>query len=256
MPENACIAVRINAWRTIKLLAFRRTLTKNCWQKGCSMREIELEALLETASDAALVVDLDGVIFYANPSAEKLFASSLRELQGRFCFQVVQGIDQSRLEFCATECPVRQMARSGICPASFDLQMQTSLGRRWSHVTLLVAQHRAGTPPRYIIHLIHDMHGRVELEQAMRAFFERVASLTGPHGTLVSTSSPGLRPQLTSREQLTLDYLVRGYSTRHMAREMGLSLPTIRNHIQAILQKLAVHSRLQAVIRTVQDKRV
>jgi DNA-binding NarL/FixJ family response regulator len=41
-----------------------------------------------------------------------------------------------------------------------------------------------------------------------------------------------------------------------MAREMGLSLPTIRNHIQAILQKLAVHSRLQAVIRTVQDKRV
>jgi hypothetical protein len=74
MPENACIAVRINAWRTIKLLAFRRTLTKNCWQKGCSMREIELEALLETASDAALVVDLDGVIFYANPSAEKLFA--------------------------------------------------------------------------------------------------------------------------------------------------------------------------------------
>ncbi len=148
------------------------------------------------------------------------------------------------------------MARSGICPASFDLQMQTSLGRRWSHVTLLVAQHRAGTPPRYIIHLIHDMHGRVELEQAMRAFFERVASLTGPHGTLVSTSSPGLHPQLTGREQLTLDYLMRGYSTRHMAREMGLSLPTIRNHIQAILQKLAVHSRLQAVIRTVQDKRV
>lgn len=52
---------------------------------------------------------------------------------------------------------------------------------------------------------------------------------------------------LTQRERDTLDRLVRGQSTAVLAREMGVQYSTARTHIQNVLTKLGVHSKLEAV---------
>jgi two-component system, NarL family, nitrate/nitrite response regulator NarL len=44
-----------------------------------------------------------------------------------------------------------------------------------------------------------------------------------------------------------LVYLSRGYKTEDMARLMGLSTETVRNHVRGLLKNLGVHSRLEAV---------
>ena len=44
-----------------------------------------------------------------------------------------------------------------------------------------------------------------------------------------------------------LTLLALGVSTRDMAERLGVSQATIRNHVQSILGKLGVHSRLEAV---------
>jgi hypothetical protein len=44
------------------------------------------------------------------------------------------------------------------------------------------------------------------------------------------------------------DLLARGHSTEQMADELGVSEHTVRNHVRAILHRLGVHSRLEAVI--------
>jgi two-component system nitrate/nitrite response regulator NarL len=41
--------------------------------------------------------------------------------------------------------------------------------------------------------------------------------------------------------------LARGHSTRAIAAALSLSPSTVRNHIQGILTKLHVHSRVEAV---------
>jgi two-component system nitrate/nitrite response regulator NarL len=51
---------------------------------------------------------------------------------------------------------------------------------------------------------------------------------------------------LTAREREVLDRLLAGQSTADMAREMGIARSTARTHVQNVLQKLGVHSRLQA----------
>jgi DNA-binding NarL/FixJ family response regulator len=51
---------------------------------------------------------------------------------------------------------------------------------------------------------------------------------------------------LTARENEVLQHLVRGKSTHAIAAEMGVSYSTTRTHIQNILSKLGVHSRLEA----------
>lgn len=52
---------------------------------------------------------------------------------------------------------------------------------------------------------------------------------------------------LTRREREVLRRIVIGQSTQEMARDMHVSRSTARTHVQNVLQKLGVHSRLQAV---------
>jgi two-component system nitrate/nitrite response regulator NarL len=52
---------------------------------------------------------------------------------------------------------------------------------------------------------------------------------------------------LTRREREVLRRIVIGQSTDEMAKDMRVSRSTARTHVQNVLQKLGVHSRLQAV---------
>jgi RNA polymerase sigma factor (sigma-70 family) len=53
--------------------------------------------------------------------------------------------------------------------------------------------------------------------------------------------------RLSPREREILDLLAKGWSNRRIAEECLLSLHTVRTHVQNILQKLEVHSKLEAV---------
>lgn len=64
---------------------------------------------------------------------------------------------------------------------------------------------------------------------------------------------PGAQPQLrrlaaylTDRELECLGLLTEGMDTEMMSRELGVSRTTVRSHVQAVLNKLGVHSRLEA----------
>jgi two-component system nitrate/nitrite response regulator NarL len=52
---------------------------------------------------------------------------------------------------------------------------------------------------------------------------------------------------LTNREREVLQLLAVAKSTERIATEMGISVTTTRGYIQAILEKLGVHSRVEAV---------
>jgi two-component system, NarL family, nitrate/nitrite response regulator NarL len=58
---------------------------------------------------------------------------------------------------------------------------------------------------------------------------------------------------LTSREHEALVRLVRGESTTCMAKSMGVRVSTARTHVDAVLTKLGVHSRLEAVALAVRE---
>jgi len=51
---------------------------------------------------------------------------------------------------------------------------------------------------------------------------------------------------LTARERECLALLVEGLGTEEIARRLGISTATVRTHVQALLTKLGVHSRLEA----------
>jgi two-component system, NarL family, nitrate/nitrite response regulator NarL len=51
---------------------------------------------------------------------------------------------------------------------------------------------------------------------------------------------------LTNRERECLAMLVDGHSSAAIADRLGVSITTVRSHVQSVLTKLGVHSRLEA----------
>jgi DNA-binding NarL/FixJ family response regulator len=58
---------------------------------------------------------------------------------------------------------------------------------------------------------------------------------------------------LSDRERQVLDLLARGYSNRRIAEACYLSLNTVRTHVQNVLVKLGVHSKLEAAALAVRQ---
>ena len=52
---------------------------------------------------------------------------------------------------------------------------------------------------------------------------------------------------LTSRELAVLRLLANGHGTRDIAAQLGIAEGTVRRHVEAIREKLGVHTRLEAV---------
>lgn len=57
---------------------------------------------------------------------------------------------------------------------------------------------------------------------------------------------------LSRREREILQYLVNGFDSQSIAKELFVSRHTVRTHIQNVLDKLGVHSQVQAVAFAVQ----
>ena len=56
---------------------------------------------------------------------------------------------------------------------------------------------------------------------------------------------------LTNREEEGFSLLVKNKTTREIARELGISEKTVRNHISNSMQKLGVKGRAQAVVELI-----
>ena len=59
--------------------------------------------------------------------------------------------------------------------------------------------------------------------------------------------APSVDPPLTPRETEVLYHVATGLQNKQVARNLGLSPATVRNHVHNILVKLGVHSKLEAV---------
>ncbi len=65
---------------------------------------------------------------------------------------------------------------------------------------------------------------------------------------------PSLR--LTDREMEVLKLVAQGLNNRDIAKQLFISENTVKNHIRNILEKLHLHSRMEAVVYAVREKMI
>ena len=61
-------------------------------------------------------------------------------------------------------------------------------------------------------------------------------------------------PRLTERELEVLRLVAQGLNNREIARQLFISENTVKNHVRNLLEKLQLHSRMEAVLYAVREK--
>jgi DNA-binding NarL/FixJ family response regulator len=97
---------------------------------------------------------------------------------------------------------------------------------------------------------LHKAHGVASLVSALRRVDEGeiVVDTLAPQAehTPAAADVRWRATYLTGREQECLTLLVEGLGTAAMAHRLGVSPTTLRSHLQGLMSKLGVHSRLEA----------
>jgi len=204
--------------------------------------------------------------------AHRIFAGALESLLHRAGHEVVgcvAGLDDAAelsLREQADVC-VLDLGLAGTCEPGM-LQAAVASSPRTAFVVLADSPGSAG----FAGTLAAGVHGAalktddfVEVLRVLTGAVNRLAR-RGTGGTVLSQAAqaahrpvrhsaryPALDHLLTPREREVLARLVRGESTPSMARAMGVRLSTTRTHVDSVLIKLGVHSRLEAVAYAVRE---
>jgi DNA-binding NarL/FixJ family response regulator len=94
---------------------------------------------------------------------------------------------------------------------------------------------------------IHDGHSLLSPAVASKLVSEFAAMST-------RADEKSMRPTLTSRELEVLRLAADGLTNRQIGRRLGISENTVKNHIRNILEKLHLHSRMEAVLYAVREE--
>jgi PAS domain S-box-containing protein len=198
-------------------------------------QESSLDQALGRTGDGAFVIAGEGKIVLWNRAAEKILGYTAREALGRPCCELFVGRDDSGNRLCYRGCHVMTLVKMDEPIQNFDMQTRTKAGRPlWLNVSILVTPNGSGGP--LTIHLFRDVTATKELLNMVNERFR--APAPAPAAT---------NGDLTRRELEILRFVAAGESTGAVAERLHVSRATVRNHVQNILGKLGVHSRLQAV---------
>jgi PAS domain S-box-containing protein len=199
---------------------------------------VALDQTLERAGDGVFVIGTDGKVVLWNRAAERIMGYTAREVIGRACCDVFAGRDDKDNRLCFQGCHVQSLVNMGDPVQNFDMRTRNKAGQIiWVNVSVLVVPNGRPTTGM-VVHMIRDVTASKEL---LTMVHERLAAASGhTNGTPVEAS-------LTRRELEVLRLVAEGVRTKEAASRLHVSPATIRNHVQNILSRLGVHSRLEAV---------
>jgi PAS domain S-box-containing protein len=204
---------------------------------------------LANAADGAFVIDDNQRIIYWNRAAQEILEYTSDEVLGRACHEILAGLGDRGQSICRHHCYVAAIAATGSPVTSYDTRVHTKSGElRWINVSILSfpASENSST---LVVHLFRDATQKRQSEQFTQKVLDAATQIreSGFSRSPLPVLSESSAQDLTDREREVLTLLAQGHSTRDIAQSLSISHSTTRNHIQNILNKLNVHSRLEAV---------
>lgn len=202
---------------------------------------------LRNYADGAIVMSEDLCIVYCNQAAEKILGIDKQDVVGQFCYRLLRGCDDGRHLVCKAKCQVARMALNSKPVPNYDIQITTNYGiKRWLNMSVFTYRIGDTDGKKVIVHLFHDLNHKKVNERILT----KIIRMENGYQDFPAKSNAEMAPhmkRLTPRERETLSLLAKGHSTGEIGDRLSISRNTARNHVQHILQKLQVHSRLEAV---------
>jgi PAS domain S-box-containing protein len=215
------------------------------------MLEAELFSFLEGASDAVFVVRETGEICFWNQAAQELFGYPEDKVMGESCSSLLHGVGTLGTQVCHERCVELQCTPHPKPMPNFDLNVTTGSGeRRWVNISTIPYVNRR-TQKTLIVHLARDINDQKKREEVFRKMLAISHEVAG-----LETSMNGTAPvtPLSSHELEILRMFAAGNDAPRIAKALGISPQTLRNHLHHVNKKLRTHNRLEAVTHALQRR--
>lgn len=184
----------------------------------------------------AVIVDPEDRVVSWSRGAERLLGYAEDAVLGQPMLEALDGRDVFGNILCRNGCWLREMWRRGEPVRRFEIEVLHADGHR---LRLLVEAEPAGKGG--------DAGWAYWLASDQRRGDRRRVPAAATESLPVAVSAPEPVPSLTQREIEVLRHLGHGADTPAIARALGISRATVRNHVQHLLGKLGAHNRLQVV---------
>jgi DNA-binding CsgD family transcriptional regulator len=200
---------------------------------------------ISRSGEAVFAIDASDRVILWNKKCEELLGRPARSVLGKRCDEVVGGRDENGNVYCYRNCPVAHQARDmpNEPVQRFQLSMQTGKGDRKKVEVSLFAIPSYHPALSTVVHVLRPAGAKPSALERGLAEHAEVREPLWP----ISTSA-GETVSLTAREKEILRCLSEGLSTSAIAKKLFIAPVTVRNHIQSLLHKLDVHSKLAAVV--------
>jgi DNA-binding CsgD family transcriptional regulator len=228
-----------------------RILESRRWNNEQSTEVLDV---LSQSDTPALATDIGGHIVFWNRAAEKLLGRPTSQVLGRRCYDVLGGKDVFGNRYCHENCSVVSMTRKGEAVQGFEIVLGAS-SKQEQNINVTILKIPGSRPELFtLVHILQPIDRSARLTRALeRLGAQRSGNVAPPNNEAWEPVPPPTpvslpkAPPLTDREKEILRWVAAGLQNKEIAHKLGISLATVRNHIHNILEKLDVHSKLEAV---------
>ncbi len=211
--------------------------------------------IVKRADGPAIATDKKGRILGWNAPAKELFEyrdDRARRVIGKLLHTALNVRDAFGNRLDLAHMPLHQMVTRGEPIQGFEIQAAKESGES---VRLLVSVVVILGPKKSVwevVYLLRPIFRRRKVDEVIERF------LANPPDSRHALDRKGTAdeknvPDLTRRQSDVLRLLAQGYSNEEIAKRLFLSVFTVRSHVQSILEKLGVHSKVEAVSRAFRD---
>jgi DNA-binding CsgD family transcriptional regulator len=227
-----------------------------------SGKSTDLLDLLSSGDPPAFANDQNHRIIFWNKGAERLMDRTAAQALGRLCHDIFHGLDQFGNRFCTETCSVSATLKKHDTMNRFEV----AVGDR-AHpqsIGMTIIEIPDARPGYYTA--VHIMD-KVDEKSRLARELSRLRDSLGAHppapkaedGSMPITlqvrggqaqpaeMDASIAEQLSERELDVLRAIAAGLANKDIANSLHISVAITRNHVQHILKKLNVHSKLEAV---------
>jgi DNA-binding CsgD family transcriptional regulator len=203
---------------------------------------------ISRSGEAVFAVDSAQRIILWNKACERLLARPARNAIGKSCYDILCGRDINGNIYCHRNCAVAYQAREmkDDPVRNFNLTTKTGDGKKKQISTSMFAIPSYHPALNTLVHVLRDANGASAPAEGPRAESKKLPAESEPLSPV--TLSGGETVVLTGREKEILRCLAEGMGTGAIAKKLFIATVTVRNHVQSILHKLDVHTKVAAVV--------
>jgi PAS domain S-box-containing protein len=215
--------------------------------------------IVANAARAAVATDANNLILHWNDAAIELFGFTAGEVTGRNFQQVIQARDVHGNRLSADHGALHDMVRIGEAPQSFEVAIITATGKMIRVAVSVVVVLGPQIGEYALVYLMTPMHRRRRADEAIDRLLAQanLPGVTVPGASLPTGADQrgtSKQPHLTRRQLEVLLLLAEGKRSGEIAKELNISVHTVRTHIQGILRTLGAANRLEAVSRALHER--